>query len=222
MRRSVMRQRVVQLAVLTASIGVIGWAAGSTRTFAQAGGASQGAAAPAAAGAAKPAGAAKSAGAGATGSVARGKYLVESSGCHDCHTPWTMGPNGPAPDMSRALSGHPSSVTLPPPPEPKGPWIGFSTDTNTGWGGPWGVSYSRNLTPHKENGLGEWTEQQFVDTIRTGRRQGRGRELLPPMPWPVYKNLNDADLKSIFAYLRTLPPSDNKVPEPVLAQAAAK
>ncbi len=40
--------------------------------------------------------------------VARGKYLVNTSGCHDCHTPFKMGPNGPEPDMSRMLSGHPS------------------------------------------------------------------------------------------------------------------
>ena len=39
--------------------------------------------------------------------VARGKYIVSTSGCHDCHTPWVMGPKGPEPDMTRALSGHP-------------------------------------------------------------------------------------------------------------------
>ena len=42
--------------------------------------------------------------------VAVGKYLVDTSGCHDCHTPWHMGPNGPEPDMSRALSGHPQDI----------------------------------------------------------------------------------------------------------------
>ena len=41
------------------------------------------------------------------GAVARGEYLVHAMGCTDCHTPWKMGPNGPEPDMTRALSGHP-------------------------------------------------------------------------------------------------------------------
>ena len=44
--------------------------------------------------------------------VGRGKYLVTTSGCHDCHTPAKMGPNGPEPDMSRALSGHPENIKV--------------------------------------------------------------------------------------------------------------
>jgi mono/diheme cytochrome c family protein len=154
---------------------------------------------------------------GGGSAVARGKYLVDTSACHDCHTPVKMGPNGPEPDMTRALSGHPADMKMPPPPPPSGPWLGSVGATMTAWAGPWGVSYTANLTPHKENGLGAWTEQQFVDTIRTGRHQGRGREILPPMPWPAYRNMNDADLKAIFAYLRSLPPNPNKVPDPVIA-----
>lgn len=162
-------------------------------------------------------GAAGAAPAANAAAAARGKYLVTAGGCHDCHTPWKMGANGPEPDMTLALSGHPAGMTLPPPPAPSGPWIVSSTATNTAWAGPWGVSYTANLTPDPETGLGQWTEQQFVDTIRTGRRQGRGREILPPMPWPAFKNYNDADLKAMFAYLRTVPAIKNKVPEPVLA-----
>ena len=154
---------------------------------------------------------------GADGSVARGKYLVTAMGCHDCHTPWKMGANGPEPEMSLMLSGHPSSLTLPAPPAPNGPWVGSMTASSTAWGGPWGVSYTANLTPDPETGLGQWTEQQFVDTIRTGRRQGRGREILPPMPWQAFRNLDDGDLKAIFGYLRTIPAIKNKVPDPVIA-----
>jgi mono/diheme cytochrome c family protein len=157
---------------------------------------------------------AKSAG---TGSVVRGKYLVTGMGCNDCHTPFKMGANGPEPDMSLMLSGHPASLTLPPPPAPSGPWIGSMAATSTAWSGPWGVSYTANLTPDPETGLGQWTERQFVDTIRSGRHQGRGREILPPMPWPAFRNLNDADLKAMFAYLRTIPAIKNKVPDPVIA-----
>jgi hypothetical protein len=51
--------------------------------------------------------------------------------------------------------------------------------------------------------------------IRTGRHQGRGRKILPPMPAPVYAQMNDADLQAIFAYLRTIPAISNKVPEPL-------
>ncbi len=40
--------------------------------------------------------------------VQRGAYLVRAMGCNDCHTPWKLGPKGPEPDMSRALSGHPA------------------------------------------------------------------------------------------------------------------
>jgi mono/diheme cytochrome c family protein len=149
--------------------------------------------------------------------IAGGKHLVDSMGCHDCHTPFKMGPNGPEPDMARALSGHPGDMKMPPPPATSGPWMGSFAATMTAWAGPWGISYTANLTPHKENGLGAWTEQQFIDTLRTGRHLGRGREILPPMPWTAYKNLNDADLKAMFAYLRSLPPNANKVPPPVIA-----
>jgi len=193
-----------RLVVVAAAIGLL--AAGSARLAAEPGTSGQ-PSSPAASGQ-KPA---------ATGSVARGKYLVTAMGCHDCHTPWKMGANGPEPDMSLGLSGHPASITLPPPPAPNGPWVASVTASNTAWSGPWGISYTANLTPDSETGLGLWTEQQFVDTIRTGRRQGRGREILPPMPWPAFKNLNDADLKAIFAYLRTIPAIKNKVPDPVIA-----
>ena len=146
----------------------------------------------------------------------RGKYLVNAMGCNDCHTPWKMGPKGPEPDMTRFLSGHPQDMALPPAPAaPPGPWIGAFAATMTAWSGPWGVSFTRNLTSDKETGLGDWTEQNFIATIRTGKRMGKGRDLLPPMPWFAYKNLSDNDLKSIFAYLRTIPVVKNKVPEPM-------
>jgi len=213
-----MRQRVTQLVGLAAVVGVIGWIAGSSRLSAQAAGpAGQGAATPPKPAAMKPAG-----GAASGGSIARGKYLVNAMGCDDCHTPVKMGPNGPEPDMTLRLSGHQASMTLPPAPAPVGPWIVAATGTMTAWSGPWGISYTRNLTPDKATGLGQWTEQQFVDTLRTGRRQGRGREILPPMPWRVFKNLNDADLKAMFAYLRTVKAIENKVPEPVLAAPGTK
>ena len=148
--------------------------------------------------------------------IARGQYIVSTAGCHDCHTPWKMGANGPEPDMSRALSGHPAQLVMPPAPDlGQGPWQVAIAATNTAFSGPWGVSFTANLTPDAETGLGDWTLRDFMQTIRTGKRMGRGREVLPPMPVPVYNNLNDADLASVYAYLRTIPAVKNRVPEPL-------
>lgn len=148
--------------------------------------------------------------------VERGAYLVRTMGCNDCHTPMKMGPNGPESDMSRALTGHPESLVMPPPPVlPPGPWLTVASATNTAFAGPWGVSFAMNLTPDPETGLGRWTEKQFIDTMRTGRHLGIGRPILPPMPYWMIGNANDDDVKAIFAYLRSLQPVKNKVPQPV-------
>jgi len=159
--------------------------------------------------------------AGNADAAKRGEYIVKGMGCADCHTPAKMGSNGPEPDMTRWLSGHPAEMKLPPAPPPSGPWIASVAATMTAWAGPWGVSYTANLTPDPDTGTGLWTEQQFVDTIRSGRHLGRGREILPPMPWPAIRNLTDADLKAIFAYLRTIPAVKNRVPDPLPPADAA-
>jgi hypothetical protein len=148
--------------------------------------------------------------------VARGEYLVSTSGCHDCHTPFKLGPNGAEPDMTRALSGHPEALVMPPPPAlPPGPWLVTIAATNTAFAGPWGVSFTANLTPDADTGLGQWTLKNFMDTIRTGRHMGRGRPVLPPMPIPVYNNFTDDDLEAVYSYLRTIKPIKNRVPEPL-------
>jgi mono/diheme cytochrome c family protein len=152
----------------------------------------------------------------ASAQVKRGEYLVSIAGCHDCHTPWVVGSGGPEPDMKRALSGHPQDLTITAPASVSPPWSGAMTPTSTGWSGPWGVSFSANLTPDPETGvLSDFTEQQFIQTIRTGRHQGQGRQILPPMPWPAYSKMTDDDLKAVFAYLRQIPPVKNKVPDPL-------
>ena len=48
---------------------------------------------------------------------------------------------------------------------------------------------------------------------------GVSRPILPPMPWTAFRNLSDEDLKSIYAYLRTIPPVHNRVPEPLAPSA---
>jgi len=147
--------------------------------------------------------------------IERGAYLVRTMGCNDCHTPLKMGPRGPEPDTTRALTGHPQEVVMPPPPPASGPWVWHGAATNTAFAGPWGVSFAANLTPDRETGLGAWTEEMFIATMRTGRHQGKGRQILPPMPYFMLGALTDEDIRSLFAYLQSLAPVKNRVPAPV-------
>ncbi len=148
--------------------------------------------------------------------VKRGQYLVTIGGCNDCHTPFKLGPNGPEPDMTRMLSGHPQNLSMPAVTSSE-PWAWTGAITNTAFSGPWGVSYAFNLTPDQNTGIGIWTEDMFVKTIRTGRHWGVSRPILPPMPWFNYAKMTDEDLRSVYAYLRTIPPVSNKVPTAEIA-----
>lgn len=148
--------------------------------------------------------------------IARGKYLVNTSACHDCHTPKIMTPKGPELDTSRLLSGYPSSA-----PTPKvntdalKDWVLMAPDL-TSAAGPWGISFAANLTSD-ETGTGNWTEEQFFTAIRKGKYKGLegSRGLLPPMPWQVYSEMTDTDLKAIYEYLQTTKPVSNIVPAPI-------
>lgn len=148
--------------------------------------------------------------------VTRGKYLVVTGGCDDCHTPKIFTEKGPVPDTTKLLSGFQQGITLPvldvkfvtP-----GNWI--ATESNlTAWVGPWGISYASNLTPDNATGIGTLSEEMFIKTLREGKYMGVGRPLLPPMPWPTIGQMNDKDLKAIYAYLKTIKPINNQVPEP--------
>lgn len=149
--------------------------------------------------------------------IKRGEYLVEIMGCHDCHTPAKMGPNGPEQDRSRALSGHPEQLVMPPAPAPTGPWVASIAATFTAFGSPAGTVFTRNLTPDKETGLGDWTVEEFIATMKTGRERGKGRPVLPPMPVQNLRALSDQDIRALFAYLQSLPPISNRVPQPIEA-----
>lgn len=153
-----------------------------------------------------------------------GEHLVTVSGCHDCHSPKKMTPNGPEIDSSLLLSGHPSQM-----PdiavdrkevEQKG--LGVTQDL-TAWVGPWGISYTANLTSDA-TGIGNWTEGQFMYAIRNGKSKGleNSRPLLPPMPWQMYRNFSDEELKSIFAFLKSTNPISNIVPPPKPPVTASK
>jgi hypothetical protein len=145
--------------------------------------------------------------------VQRGEYLVKIMGCNDCHTPWKMGPQGPEPDMTRFLSGHPEEIGPLPAVKAAEPYVWSALGTNTAFSGPWGVSYTFNLTPDVNTGIGIWTEDMFVQAIRTGRHMGVSRPINPPMPWPAYRNATDEDLKAVYAYLRNIKPIVNHVPD---------
>jgi len=126
--------------------------------------------------------------------IERGRYLSVVAGCNDCHTPGTF---YGAPDTARLLSG-----------------------SELGWEGPWGVSYPRNLTPDVETGIGSWTEEQIVTAIRTGQRPDKS-PLLPPMPWPQYAHMSDADAYALAAYLKSIPAVRHKAPAQQLPGKAA-
>jgi len=150
--------------------------------------------------------------------IEHGRYLVNLGGCNDCHSPKVFTPMGPVPDTTRLLSGSPAANPLPE--IPKGviaqdKWGALATNDLTAWAGPWGVSFARNLTPDMATGIGSWTEEIFIKALRTGKDMGEGRDILPPMPWPGLAQLPDSDLKDIFAYLKSLKPIENSVPDPL-------
>lgn len=82
--------------------------------------------------------------------------------------------------------------------------------------GPWGMSFTANISSD-ETGIGNWKEEQFIKALREGKYKGldQSRPLLPPMPWFVYKNMTDDDLRSIFAFLKSSKPVKNVVPAPI-------
>ena len=150
--------------------------------------------------------------------IERGKYLVTIGSCNDCHSPKIMTPKGPAVDESKLLSGSPAGQPIPVLPDGvlgPGKWGAITSMDQTIWAGPWGVSFTRNLTPDKETGLGSWNEAMFIKALRTGKDMGEGRPILPPMPWDQIGKASDADLKAIFAYLQSLPPVKNAIHDPI-------
>jgi mono/diheme cytochrome c family protein len=120
--------------------------------------------------------------------IARGRYLVQLGGCHDCHTP---GYRSGKPDMARYLGGSD---------------VGFATPGL-------GFFVPPNLTPDKETGLGKWTSEEIVTALQTGVRPD-GRILSPVMPWRNFANLTRPDAMTIAVYLKSLPPVNHKVPGP--------
>jgi mono/diheme cytochrome c family protein len=150
--------------------------------------------------------------------IKRGDYIVTTGSCHDCHSPKNLGPHGePFVDSSRMLAGHPADGPMPAldanAGKPGG-WLYFSPDL-TAYVGAWGITYSANLTPDSATGIGAWTEEQFIQTLRTGKHLGNGRDLMPPMPWNFIGKLSDDDLRAVFTYLNSLKAVSNRVHAPI-------
>jgi mono/diheme cytochrome c family protein len=106
----------------------------------------------------------------------RGFYIATIAHCMECHTPMVRG--------QRVFSDL-----------GKG---GFEFQ------GPWGVSVARNITSHKEKGLGGWTDAEIKRAITQGIRKD-GTRLKPPMGFDMYAKMTDEDLTALVAYLRTVP-----------------
>ena len=113
----------------------------------------------------------------ADNAVSRGQYLSRAGGCMACHT-------------AEAKDGGKEGV----------PYAGGRALKT-----PFGTFYGPNLTPHTEAGLGRWGEQDFIRAMRLGLRPD-GAHYFPAFPYPSFTKLSDADLKDLWAYLRSLPP----------------
>jgi mono/diheme cytochrome c family protein len=118
----------------------------------------------------------------------RGKYLAVLGGCNDCHTPgFFLG----APDAAKYLGGSDVGFEIP----------GL------------GVFPGRNITPDKDTGIGNWTDEQIATALTTGKRPD-GRQLAPIMPYPSLVNLTKEDVAALVAFLRSIPAVKNQVAGP--------
>lgn len=152
--------------------------------------------------------------------VQRGTELVEKWKCNYCHSPEVRGNGRPIPDPARLLSGHPSDEEIPGMHDMimgSAEYMEFLDNLDTTvWASDDRLVFSSNLTPDNDTGIGTWSEEVFVATMRSGRHMGLGRRILYPMPWQELGELDDADIIAIYAYLRTVKPVQNQVPQPIV------
>ncbi|WP_374442331.1 c-type cytochrome [Stella sp.] len=130
--------------------------------------------------------------------VERGAYLVETIlACGNCHTP--KDPAG-QPLRDRNLSG------------------GHAFDT------PTFAATAPNITPDRDTGIGGWSDQDIrralVEGIRPDHARLAGVPLAPVMPAGFYRAMLPEDLDAVIAYLRSVPPIRNRVPDPVYRRPA--
>ncbi len=126
--------------------------------------------------------------------VEYGKYLVTFAGCAECHTQQVKGQKVEGMEFAG----------------------GFEFKM------PNGSNFSKNITPHKTSGIGNWTEEMFVGRFKAYvdsnyvPQKYTEKDIPTPMPWVMYGGMEEEDLAAIFAYLQTLAPNPYKPPEPSL------
>ena len=150
-----------------------------------------------------------------------GQAVVEGWNCGFCHTPQIEGPDGKlVPDPKRLMSGHPADEKVPTVPDmiiSSPEWMEFLDNLDsTVWATDNMIVFSANLTPDDETGIGTWTEVEFVETIREGRHRGIERRIKYPMPWRELSELSDEELLSVYEYLMSIEPVNNKVPKSIV------
>ena len=74
---------------------------------------------------------------------------------------------------------------------------------------PFGTFYGPNITPHAQAGIGRWSEADFIRALREGRGPD-GAHYFPAFPYPSFTLIGDSDLRDLFAYLRTVKPSERQ------------
>ncbi len=103
-----------------------------------------------------------------------GKYILTAAGCIGCHTTKEDSQKGVLMSGGRALKT------------------------------PFGVFYSPNITPDPDHGIGTWTEANFIDALRHGKRPD-GSHYLPVFPYTSFTKMTDADMLDLWAYIKTMP-----------------
>lgn len=124
--------------------------------------------------------------------VERGKYIVHYvTMCMDCHSTRDFSQfSGPVIAGTEGMGGELFDQTL----------------------GVPGVIHARNITSDTVNGIGKWTDEEIIRAITKGISRN-GDTLFPIMPYAHYNTMHKDDIKSIVAYIRTLKPNNNKIPE---------
>jgi mono/diheme cytochrome c family protein len=75
---------------------------------------------------------------------------------------------------------------------------------------PFGSFYPPNISPHPKDGIGSWTEAQFVTAMMKGTSPD-GRHYFPSFPYTSYQRMTLTDLRDMFAFIKTLPPVEGRV-----------
>lgn len=120
--------------------------------------------------------------------VARGSYLVNNvASCGACHTGRADGKLTSTESTERYLAG--------------GLYV-EEPAMNMAF-------YIPNITPHKEDGIGAWSDDEIARAIRDGINRD-GKLMMPMMPYPSYQYMSDEDVKAVVAYLRSVPPLPNE------------